>query len=80
MTVEILRKVLGLCALINMGVLIFWFLMVVCLHDLVYRAHTKLFKISEESFNAIHYTGILFFKIIIFFFNVIPYIVLLILA
>ena len=73
MTVDILRGALGWCAIINMGVLIFWFLMLVFAHDWVYRMHSKFFKIPVETFNAIHYAGMAIFKIVLFVFNVIPY-------
>ena len=78
MTIELLREVLGWCAIINMGGLLYWFLWVVIAHDLVYRIHNRMFKIPVETFNAIHYSGMLFFKIIIFVFIIIPYFVLLI--
>ena len=73
MTVDILRGVLGWCAIINIGVLIFWFLMLVVAHDWVYRMHSRWFKIPVETFDAIHYAGVLFFKLFVFFFNIIPY-------
>jgi len=73
MTVDILRGVLGWCSIINMGVLIFWFLMLVLAHDWVYHMHSKFFKVPVETFDAIHYAGGLFFKLFVFFFNIIPY-------
>ncbi len=73
MTVDILRGVLGWCAVINMGLLLWWFLLLAFAHDWVYRIHSKWFKIPVETFNAIHYAGMAFFKIAIFVFNIIPY-------
>jgi hypothetical protein len=35
--------------------------------------HSKWFKVPVETFNAIHYAGIAFFKITILVFNIIPY-------
>ena len=78
MTVDIVRGVLGWCSIINMGVLIFWFLGLVFAHDWVYRMHNKFFKIPVETFNAIHYAGGMCFKLFVFIFNVIPYFALLI--
>ncbi len=75
-TLDILRGVLGWCAVINMGMLLWWFLLLAFAHDWVYRMHNKWFKIPVEPFNAIHYAGIAFFKIAIFVFNIIPYIAL----
>ena len=73
MTVDILRGVLGWCAVINVGVLLFWFLILAFAHDFVYRVHSRWFKMPVETFNAIHYAGIAFFKTAIFVSNVIPY-------
>ena len=73
MTIETIRTVLGWCSIINMGLLLWWFLIIVLAHDLVYKWHSKWFKLSAEKFDEIHYAGIAFFKIAIFFFNVVPY-------
>ena len=73
MTVEMIRSALGWCFVINMGLLLWWFFAIVVLHDWVYRWHTKWFKLSVEKFDEIHYAGIAFFKIAIFFFNIVPY-------
>ncbi|MBL7131424.1 MAG: hypothetical protein ISS45_08510 [Candidatus Omnitrophica bacterium] len=78
MTVDILRRVLGWCAVINMGLLLWWFLFFVFAHDWIYRRHSRWFKIPVETFDAIHYTGIAFLKIAILVFNIIPYFALLI--
>ncbi|MBL7157047.1 MAG: hypothetical protein ISS92_02665 [Candidatus Omnitrophica bacterium] len=73
MTLETIRAALGWCAVINMGLLLWWFFAITVLHDLVYRWHSKWFKLSVEKFDEIHYAGIAFFKIAIFFFNIVPY-------
>ncbi len=76
MTLEMIRDVLAWCAVINMGLLLFWFLFFALAQDFVYRTHGKWFKLPEEMFKAIHYTGMLFFKICIFLFNIVPYLAL----
>ena len=73
MTVEMTRAVLGWCSIINMGLLLWWFLALIFAHDWAYRMHSKWFKLSPETFDTIHYAGIVFFKMIIFVFNIIPY-------
>ncbi|MFQ6115223.1 MAG: DUF6868 family protein [bacterium] len=73
MTVEIIRDVLAWCAVINVGLLLWWLLIFTLAHDLIYRIHGKLFKLSGERFNAIHHAGMLFFKICIILFNIVPY-------
>ena len=73
MTVDMWRGVLGWCAVINIGLLLWWSLFLVFAHDFVYRMHSKWFKIPVETFDAIHYAGIGIFKIAIFVFNIVPY-------
>ena len=73
MTIEVMRAVLGWCSIINMGILLWWFLFFTLAHDWVYRVHGKWFKLSVEQFDAIHYAGITFFKLVIFVFNISPY-------
>ena len=74
MTVEHARQALLWCALINYGVLILWFVAFVAAHDLLYRLHTKWFRISVEAFDTIHYGGMAIYKIGIFLLNLVPYI------
>ena len=76
MTLEIVRNALGWCCLINLGILMWWFLFLVFAHDWVYKLHTKWFKMSVEQFNAIHYTGMMLFKLFIFAANLVPYLAL----
>ena len=73
MTIEIVRDVLAWCAVINIGLLLWWILFFTLAHDWVYRFHGKWFKLSLERFDAIHYAGMAFFKICIFLFNLVPY-------
>jgi len=76
MTVEIIRNFLAWCSIINVGVLIYWWLFFTLAHGFVYRIHGKWFKLSVEKFDAIHYTGMAFFKMSIILFNIVPYIAL----
>ena len=76
MNFELLRQTLGWCCLINVGLLIWWFGFFWLGHDWMYRFHAKLFRISIETFDAIHYAGLAIFKILIFVFNLVPYLAL----
>ena len=76
MTVEQISDVLAWCAVINIGLLLWWFLMFVLAHDFVYRLHGKWFKLTVERFDGIHYAGMAFFKIGIFLLNIVPYLAL----
>ncbi len=76
MTIDMVRDALLWCFVINMGLLLWWFVMFTFAHDWIYRFHGKWFRLSVERFDAIHYACIAFFKICIFMFNVVPYIAL----
>lgn len=73
MTLDVLSSVLGWCLVINVGLLIWWSLLILLAHDFVYRLHTKWFKMGREQFDVIHYSGIAFYKILIIVFNAVPY-------
>lgn len=76
MTLESIRSVLAWCTLINWGLLLWWFLFLTLAHDWTYRIHSRWFKISVEKFDAIHYAGITFFKLLVLMFNLVPYLAL----
>ena len=77
---ESLQQVLGWCAVINLGVLLWWWLWFVFAHDVVYRLHGRWFKLTPQQFDAVHYGGIAFFKLTVLVFNVVPYLALRIVA
>jgi len=66
-------KELLLCSLaINYGVLIIWSAVFILAHDWVYRLHSRWFKISVETFEALHYAGMAVYKIGIILLNFVP--------
>ncbi len=73
MTIDLVRDALLWCFIINIGILLWWFLFFSLAHDWVYQFHGKWFKLSVEKFDTIHYAGMAFFKICIFVFNIVPY-------
>jgi len=76
MTVETFHSMLGWCSVINFGILIYWAAIITFAHDWVYRIRGKWFRLSEEKFDAINYTLMGGFKILIIIFNIVPYFVL----
>ncbi|MBN2309105.1 MAG: hypothetical protein JXR94_09055 [Candidatus Hydrogenedentes bacterium] len=80
MAIVIVRQTLLWCFVINTGLLLWWFLLFALAHDWVYRWHSKWYKLSVEQFDAIHYAGMAFYKIAIFFFTFVPWLALLIAA
>ena len=71
-----IRKVLGWCSAINIGVLMVWFLAFVFARDFVFRIHTRWFKIPEDRFDEIHYTMMGYYKLAFGLFNLVPYLAL----
>lgn len=80
MQIETLRSFLFWCAVINCGVLLTWFAIFVFAHERLYHHHTRWFRINREQFDMLLYilTGV--YKIGFILFNVVPYIVLLIVS
>ncbi len=73
MEIDLVRNALLWCFIINMGILLWWFLFFSLAHDWVYQFHGKWFKLSVERFDTIHYAGMAFYKICMFVFNIVPY-------
>lgn len=76
MSAQILQQLLGWSALINMAVLLLWFVLFALARDWMYRLHGRWFQISPERFDAIHYGGMALFKMTIMVFNLVPWLVL----
>ena len=76
MTLELTREFLGWCVLIKFGLLLYWSLMLMFARNWVYRMHSRFLPVDVDRFNAIHYAGIAFYKIGIFVFLFVPWIVL----
>jgi len=66
------------CTIINGAMFVFSAIMLMLVPDLVYRAHSKWFSISRETFNIAIYSFLGLFKIFFLVFNVVPYVALLI--
>ena len=76
MTVELIRDGLAWCVVINIGVLLLWFLGFMVAHNWIYQLHGRWFKLSEENFDTIQYASMGFFKLSILLFNIVPYLAL----
>ena len=60
------------CVVINYGILFVWFGVFVFAYDWLYRMHTRWFKLSVETFDAIHYAGMATYKLGIILLNLVP--------
>lgn len=76
MTIEVARKALLWCTVINYGILLIWFLFFMLAHDWMYLLHSRWFHLSVDQFDMLHYGGMAIFKIGIILFNLVPYIAL----
>jgi hypothetical protein len=66
------KHVLLWCVGLNYAFLLIWFGMFVFAHDWMYRLHGRWFKLSVETFDALHYGGLAAYKIGIILLNVVP--------
>ena len=68
------------CTVINVSLLFISFFCFKIFHDFIYKIHSKFYNISVEKFDLIMYKFTGFYKIIVLVFNLVPYIVLEIIA
>jgi hypothetical protein len=73
MTIAILRDFLLWCAIVNYAVLSVWFLAFNFVQGLLYRLYAGWFRLSEDQFDVIHYSGMAVYKISAVSLNVAPY-------
>jgi len=76
MNIDLVRRALLWCAVINYGILLIWFLFFILAHDWMYLLHVRWFHLSVDQFDMLHYAGMAIYKIGIILFNVVPYIAL----
>jgi hypothetical protein len=67
-----IKGILLWCVGINYAVLLVWFGVFVYTHDWMYRLHTRWFKLSVETFDALHYAGLSIYKIGVILLNLVP--------
>jgi len=68
------------CTIINGSIYILWAIFLVFVPDFVYRIQSKFFPISRETYNVVIYSFLGAFKLFFMFFNVVPYVSLLIIG
>jgi hypothetical protein len=76
MNIESSREFLLYCTIISYGILIVWFFYFLYKRDLIFREHSRWFKLNEEQFDVLMYVGMMIFKLMIMVFFLIPYIAL----
>jgi len=68
------------CTIINGGILIFWVLTQMIMPSLLYRTQGAFFPVEKGKFNPIFYLFMGIFKIFFIVFNLVPFVVLLIIS
>ena len=76
MTMHEIKELLLWSLGINYAILLVWFGALVYAHGWIYRLHTRWFKLSVETFDAIHYGSMAVYKIGVILLNLVPVIAL----
>jgi len=74
MTVLQIRDFLMWCSVINIALMIVMFLLLSLGRGWVYKVHSRFFPITEPQFNAIVYSFMGVYKLLVWVFNIIPWI------
>lgn len=64
------------CAGIGYAFLLLWMIAFAAAHDAMFRLHARWFRLTIESFDAVHYAGMAALKIGIMLLFLVPYIAL----
>ena len=76
MTLETARQFFLWCLLVNYGILVLWAFAIFFARDWVRRLHGRWFRLTDEQFDLLHYGGLGLYKLLIFVFNLAPWIAL----
>ncbi len=61
---------------LNMSLLLFSFVMILFLRKWAHKVHGSLFKMSDAQLDAVWYSILVGYKILVFAFNIVPYVAL----
>jgi Family of unknown function (DUF6868) len=67
-----IKHVLAWCVGINYTLLLLWFALFAGAHEWMYRLHQRWFKLPRETFDALNWAGIAFYKLGIILLNLVP--------
>lgn len=76
MTLPQLTEFIGWMTVLNFGILIVVGLMLIVLKPVVLSVHNKIFGLSETNLTRAYFRYLANYKILIFVFNVVPYVAL----
>ena len=78
MSMEALYEFLKWCTILNISLLIISTLLIIGLKNWAYELHHRLFGIDRQAFNHIAYGFLGLYKLLIFIFNLVPMLALII--
>lgn len=76
MDIKRIRKIIGWCAVINYMLLFLAVILFLVAHDWIYEFNQLFFEVSEETYNMVLLIALAFWEVLIWVFNIVPYIVL----
>lgn len=71
---ETVAKITIRCFVLGMALLLLWFFLCVLAGNQIYEIHAEWFDLTKHEVAVIHYTGMMFTKILVFLFFLFPYI------
>ena len=80
MTIVSLTSFLGWCSVINIAILVVSTLMIIVMRDFAVKIHSRLFHVDAEALPALYLQYMGNYKIAVIILNIVPYIVLRIMA
>ncbi len=80
MTIQEMTAFFMWCTILNGGLLLFWACLGMLAPELIYRLHSQWFPLPRETFNVVLYAFLGAFKLFVLFFNLIPWLALLLMG
>jgi len=72
MNPDVIKELLLYSLVFNYALLMIWFGVFSLARDWMYRLHSRWFRLSAETFDALHYAGMSVYKIGIIMLNIAP--------
>ncbi len=72
MTTNEIKHILLWCVALNYALLLTWSGVFIFAHDWMYRLHKRWFRLSIETFDALQYAGLTFYKLGVILLNLVP--------
>jgi hypothetical protein len=80
MDMQTMTKFFMWCTIINVSLLVLSTVLWLCAADLIYKLHGRWFPMPRETFNVVFYSFMGMYKILVYVFNIVPWVALLIIG